>query len=126
MDSTDKFHQFECLFNESNGRLVARFVRIADSFVSRFVGLLATSSFKEEHALIIKPCNQVHSFFMQYPIDLVFCDTNHVVLATHSNFCPWKVSKGVKNAQYVIELPLGTINKVGIYTGDQLAVKKSK
>jgi hypothetical protein len=69
-------------------------------------------------ALIIQPAKQVHSFFMKYPIDVVFCDAEWRALHVVSPLHPWRISKWVRGALYAIELPPRVAS--GVKVGDLL------
>jgi len=44
--------------------------------VSRGFGLLGRSTLPEGAGLIIRPCNSVITFFMRFPIDVLFVDAH--------------------------------------------------
>lgn len=88
-----------------NGDIFCQHVRIADSFFKRFAGLMFTQPLPISHGLLIQPCNQVHSHFMRYPIDVVFLDDTFTVKYVLINMRPWRFSKLIKGAQYVLEVP---------------------
>ena len=60
------------LSNERTGLTVATVLETAFDSASRNRGLLGRSHLPREHALILAPSNVVHTFFMQFPIDLLF------------------------------------------------------
>jgi uncharacterized membrane protein (UPF0127 family) len=74
------------------------------------------------HGLWIKPCNQVHMFFMKYAIDLVFLDENHRIVRLVEGLAPGKISPKVRDAKSVLELPVGTIARAGLAEGAALAI----
>lgn len=108
--------------SSDSGAVVARHLRPAHTHWTRLKGLLGTKSLDEGHGLWIKPCNQVHMFFMKYAIDLVFIDNNHRVVRLIEGLAPGKVSPKVKEAESVLELPVGTIVRVGLTEGASLAI----
>ena len=52
---------------------------IADSFIKRFLGFMFREKPHHE-AILIKPCNSIHTFFMKFPIDVLFIDEDMEVL----------------------------------------------
>jgi len=101
---------------------VADHVRRADTFWQRLKGLLGTRVLPIGHGLIIKPCSSVHTFGMNYPIDVLFVDNNHCIIKIVDNMLPSKMSMA-SGSKYVVELPAGTAHKAACYVGDILALE---
>lgn len=94
-------------------------IRVADSFFTRLVGLLATKSLKPGEGLMIKPCASIHTFGMRYPIDVVFVDASHTVVEIAADLMPGCLAVS-RDAAYVIELPQGTAATTLTQIGDKL------
>ncbi len=95
--------------------------QIADSMMTRGVGLLSKKSLPEEEGLLIKPCTSVHTFFMRFPIDILCLDkTNTVVKGVRMK--PNRFSFGGKGSKTVLELPYNSIEKYEIQVGEQLTL----
>lgn len=77
-------------------------VILADTLARRFRGLWGYRSMPENTALILKPCTQVHMFFMRFDIGAIFLDATGHVLAMQ-RLRPWQVSEKVKGARAVVE-----------------------
>jgi uncharacterized membrane protein (UPF0127 family) len=73
--------------------------------------------------LWIVPCEAVHTFFMKFPIDLVYLDKKKVVKKIRHAVPAWRLS-GCLTARSVLELPAGTVKQTGTLAGDQLAIEK--
>lgn len=104
------------LINLTTGTEITNNVVIANTFISRLKGLLGRSEMPSDLALVIKPCNQVHMFFMRFPVLVVFVSKENQVLHIEK-LMPWRVSKFVRKALMVIEMPLGlglTVNIGGL------------
>ena len=93
--------------NSSTGMEISAEVEIADTFMSRFLGLMPRKSLGDEEGLLLDPCNSIHMFFMSFPIDAVFLDKDNKAVFILENFKPWKISPFVKNAKTTLELPAG-------------------
>ncbi len=106
--------------NFSKRTILAKHVVIANNIFSRLKGLLGTKSLKECSALIIKPCSSIHTYFMQYDIDVIFVDKQNKVLAALDGMAPFKISKVYFNAAFCIEFPAGTIKKTSTNIGDTI------
>ena len=105
--------------NSRNGAVLAREVSTAFDSASRRRGLLGRTSFEDESVIVIAPCNAVHTFFMKFPIDIVFAQRSGVVLKTCSRVPPWRISMAIR-AYAVLELPPGTLARYDVVPGDVL------
>ncbi|WP_434341191.1 DUF192 domain-containing protein [Motilimonas cestriensis] len=54
------------------GRVLATKVYMADNFLKRAKGLLGKSAMSTDQAMVITPCNAIHTFFMRINIDVIF------------------------------------------------------
>ncbi|MEZ4357798.1 MAG: DUF192 domain-containing protein [Eubacteriales bacterium] len=98
-------------------------VNIAQSVFSRFKGLIGKKGLLPGEGLIIKPCKQVHTFYMRFPLDILFVDKKMQILHIET-LEPGKVGKFVSKAHFVLEVPVGTANDFGIFTGDYLKIEQ--
>lgn len=70
--------------------------------------------------LVLDPCNSVHTFFMRYPIDVLFTGSDGEVMAVVSEMRPWRITRIHRGARYAVELPAGTARRAGVEPGDAL------
>lgn len=70
----------------------------------------------------MKPCQSVHTFFMRFPIDVIFVDSKNSVIKTYHNLKPWRMSGFFFSACFCIELPTGTLTNTNTQVGDHLIV----
>lgn len=108
------------LVNLSNDREVARNVDQAYSFFKRFKGLMFTDELHSGNGLHIKPCQSVHTFFMNYTVDIIYLNDGNVVVALDEELVPGKVGNRYVDARSVVELPAGTIKITEVKVGNQL------
>ncbi len=92
-------------------------IKMADSFFTRFKGLMFRKEAIKDEGLWIVPCNAVHMFFMKFPIDVVLLNKQNEVVAVHHSLKPWRMTKPVKAAYSTLELPAGSIERFGIRPG---------
>lgn len=71
--------------------------------------------------MIIAPCSAVHTFFMKFPIDLIFVAKDGRVLKTRRHVPAWRIS-GRLGAFAVIELAAGALADGQCEIGDRLEV----
>lgn len=106
--------------NSRNGRFVSTTVTVADGLFKRMKGLLGKDSFPKGESLWIKPCRGIHTVGMKFPIDVLFLDSENVIVDIVENIQPNRFSKIVFRARTVLELPAGTVGESGIEVGDRL------
>ena len=102
---------------------MARELELASDSRTRNRGLLGRSGLAPGSAMIIAPCNAVHTFFMRFTIDVVFVDREGQVLKLCPHLRPWRIGVGL-GAFAAIELAAGSIDRSGIARGDRLAIAR--
>jgi hypothetical protein len=80
-------------------------------------GLLGRKGLDRGHGMLFRPAGSIHTMFMRFPLDVVFCDRNLVVVGVERDLQPWRTA-GRKGAKVVIELPAGGAD--GVEPGDRL------
>jgi protein-S-isoprenylcysteine O-methyltransferase Ste14/uncharacterized membrane protein (UPF0127 family) len=106
-----------------NGVVLAETLRPAHTHWTRLRGLLGTRRLGSGEGLWIKPCKQVHMFGMRYAIDVVFLDAGGRVLRQVHTLQPNRVSPKVAAATSVLELPAGTLARLGIADSDRVEIE---
>lgn len=104
------------------GQVLASGCWIADRFFPRLCGLLGKKALAEGEALLIYPCNMVHSLGMRFTIDVVFLDAKFTVVYLLTGLKPNRIGPLVREARYALELPAGTVPS-DLQTGDVLICK---
>lgn len=108
------------IINKTKNTVIAEKVVIADKPLKRMKGLLGRRDFRVGEALVIKPCNSIHTFFMRFPIDVLFVDRDNRVIKAISNLKPFRLTAIHFNAALVIELPQATIQSTATQKSDCL------
>jgi len=108
------------LVNKTRSVKLIENIELANTYWKRFIGLMGRKNLPEGAGMIIIPNNSVHCFFMRIPIDVLFVDKNQQIVYIYPNMRPWRVSKIVGKAHYVVELPAHTAQKSGTIVGDLL------
>jgi uncharacterized protein len=94
-------------------------MEVAGTGAARSKGLLGRKGLEPGEALWIVPCEAVHTFFMQFAIDLVYIDKQNRVRKVKNCVPPWRLSACFL-AHSVIELPAGVVHHSETQTGDVL------
>jgi len=109
-------------FNLTQQRTLAGVLMVADSFFLSLKGLIGRARLETGHGLWIVPCQSVHTFWMRFPIDVVFLDKHCKIIHLVENLKPHRVSKHLSKANSVIELPISTIEGTGTQVGDEIQI----
>ncbi len=112
------------VYNQTKETFLAFQVKVADSVLSRMVGLLGKRSLEPESGVWIVPCNSIHTIGMLFTIDVVLVDKNLKVVGLHEFIRPFSITRPNLSAESVIELPPHTIFKSGTAIGDQLVIER--
>lgn len=109
------------LRNLRNGRVVAESLLTAFDSSSRRRGLLGRSSLPPGTAMIIAPSNAVHTFFMQFPIDIAFIAKDGRVLKVRSAVPARRMVASLR-AHAVLEMSAGMLAASDTRSGDTLTL----
>lgn len=107
--------------NVTRGTEIASKLELAGSGPKRSKGLLGRKGLGDGEGMWIVPCEAVHTFFMQFPLDLIYLDRKHCVKKVRENVPAWRISACLA-AHSVLELPTGTIRNSLTQRGDTLEI----
>lgn len=106
---------------EHEGRVLADRLVVAVGMWDRMRGLLGRSDFASGEALLLSGANQIHTFGMTFSIDVLFLDAEQRVVHLIRAMRPWRISRWVRRARCIVELPAGAASEVDI--GDLVLLK---
>jgi uncharacterized protein len=106
--------------NLDRGTVLVERLALALSPLSRLRGLLARPPLEEEEGMLISPCASVHTFFMGFPIDVLFLDGEGIVLEAREHLAPFRATAFVRGARSVLELRAGRASRTLTAPGDRL------
>ena len=109
--------------NVTRGVTLAARARVADTLLTRVVGLLRDQGLEEGDGLWISPCNSIHSIAMKFVFDAVFLDRELKVVHLMEEMKLWRISPIKFAAHSVLELPAGMIAQSGTVVGDQFEMR---
>jgi uncharacterized protein len=108
--------------NTTRNTVLGDAIDLADTSAKRRTGLLKHQGLTPGEGLWIVPCESVHTFFMKFPIDLVYLGKDRKVRKVRHAVKPWRLS-ACPSAHSILELPAGAAAKTGTRAGDELAVE---
>lgn len=95
-------------------------LEIADTRRSRLRGLIGRESI--DGALLIEPARGVHTFGVRFPIDVVFCDADMVIIEVVT-MEPNRMGRPRPRARTVVEAAARSCDRWKVQVGDQLDVR---
>ena len=113
---------FEILKNKKTSEIIAHRVLRAKTYRERLRGLLGYKHFERHKALWIYPCTSVHTFFMAFPIDVLFVNKGLIVKSIFKEISAWNILGPVSEAFSVFEFYGGVLKEKNINIGDELDV----
>ena len=116
------------VYNKTRETFVATEALLADSYLTRLVGLLGKTRRWAQlgRGLWIVPSRGVHTIGMLFPIDLIFLSKSKEVVHVEEYVRPFRISKVSLKAMSVLELPPHTIYRSGTKIGDQLEIAPTR
>jgi uncharacterized protein len=102
-----------------DGSTVCERCVVAKKMLPRMRGLLGRRSLPAGEGLLIRPAPSVHTFFMRFPIDVVFLSRSGEVLKVSAEVGPWR-ARSCRGAYAVLELAAGEAERRGVAVGDHI------
>ena len=107
------------LINARTGTPLAESVELADTSAARRRGLLGRDGLPRGSALVLTPCNAVHTIGMRFAIDVAFVDGRGVVRRIVRELRPWRMAVS-PFASMAIEFGGGELRRAALRVGDRL------
>jgi uncharacterized membrane protein (UPF0127 family) len=107
------------LINERTGETIADIIEIARTRRERRRGLLGRDGLPRGSALVLTPCNAIHTVGMRFPIDVAFVDKRGRVRRIVRKLGPSRI-KICLRARTTIECPSGQLEEIRLQVGDQV------
>ncbi|MFM7224397.1 MAG: DUF192 domain-containing protein [Actinomycetota bacterium] len=95
-------------------------VEVAADRRGRARGLIGRSGL--DGAFVLRPCRQVHTFGMRFPVDVAFCDRDGTVLHVAA-LRPRRVSRIVTRAAFAVEAEAGAFARWCLAVGDRVELR---
>jgi uncharacterized membrane protein (UPF0127 family) len=105
----------------ANGSVVCTHCEVAERTIARMRGLLGRDGLDAGGGMLINGAPSVMTFFMRFPIDVVFIDKAQTIVKIVHSLGPWKTA-GAKKAAAALELPAGTAAALELEPGMSLVL----
>ncbi len=110
------------VFNRTKQTFLGYRVEVADTIVSRLVGLLGRKSLQPDGGLWIVPSRGIHTLGMLFDIDVIFLDSQRRVVGVRELLRPFSMTHLSLQADSVLELPAHSVFRSRTAVGDQLVI----
>ena len=94
---------------------------VARSLLARMRGLLGRRGLESGEGLLLRPAGSVHTFFMRFPIDVIFLTRDGEVVKVVEKLPAWRTA-AARGAKAVVELASGEAERRGIRVGTAISV----
>ncbi len=121
VEAADECFMFNVM-NTTRGTTVGDCIELADTSMTRMVGLLRRQGLGAGEGLWIRPSSGVHTFGMRFSIDVVGLDKELRIVKLWRCLRPFRITSVSLRLKSVIELPCGVITQSRMEVGDQLQV----
>jgi len=111
------------LMHQQENKLIASHLIQANTLRQRIEGLIGYSDLKNNEVFWISACHSIHTFFMKFPIDVIFTDRKLCVVSLFENVSPGKILFGGFRGRNVFEMKAGQIQAHSLKKGDFLYVE---
>ena len=105
---------------KKDGKVLIDAIEVPDTVFGRMKGLLGRRSLGRGKAMLLSPCSSIHTFGMQFSLDLVFLDRTMRITSLSEKVPPNRVEWGGVAARSVLELETGWLEMASLREGDQL------
>jgi len=106
-----------------SGQVVVPDLEMAVDSATRKKGLLGRDGLSTGEGLVIAPTNAVHTFFMRFPIDILFVARDGEIVKICEAVRAWRMAAAFR-AYAVIELAAGGAARAGLRVGDRVTVQR--
>ena len=111
------------ILNITKNTVLADDVEIASTALKRMIGLLGKDNISAGNALVLMPCDSIHTFFMRFPIDVLFVDKSNKIIKAVKAIRPFRLTRVYFRSNYCVELPVGSIDAANTAEGDVIRME---
>ena len=94
---------------ETGEAVIADSIEKATGFIDRLRGLMYVKHLPKGHAILLEPCNSIHTFGMRFAIDVLFLDASSRILKAVRSLTPGKIAGPIAGACAVLEANAGSL-----------------
>jgi len=111
--------------NETKSKVLAKDIILCDNLWSSMRGLMFRKELQKNEGLLIDlkkdTSASIHMFFVKFPIDVIWLNSEKLVVDTAKDVKPNSIVNPAEFARYVIELPAGTLKQKPVSFRDRFS-----
>ncbi|MBI3696460.1 MAG: DUF192 domain-containing protein [Acidobacteria bacterium] len=111
-----------CVFNKSRQSFLSLGVKVADTHLSRLIGLLGRRALKSDEGLWVVPSQGIHTIGVLFPLDVIYLDEDHRVIHLIESLGTFRIAPVRMQCASVLELRSRTIYTSQTQVGDELLI----
>ena len=104
---------------------IANVVKL-DNFWAKSRGVIGRDAPAIGNGYWLTRTGSIHTYFVSYPLDIIFTDLHLKIIAIHQSVKPWKPYLGSRHGENTFELSNNTLNTITavLSIGDQLHIEQ--
>jgi uncharacterized protein len=111
--------------NHTRQTTLATRARRATAFMDRLRGLMFVPGLPDGGGLLLEPESSIHTFFMRFPLDVVYLDRHYRVVRIATAMPPSRLGPiYTKGCHAILELPSGVIASSQTEVRDELRIEE--
>lgn len=95
----------------------------ADGFFARLTGLVGAPDWESDCGLMFRNCRSIHTFGMQFSLDVLFLDSAGFILNFVEDLPPNRTIRGPECTESVIEFRTGLLDRIPLAIGDRVSAE---
>ncbi|MGD9008070.1 MAG: DUF192 domain-containing protein [Desulfobacteraceae bacterium] len=107
---------------KKTGECIADQVEIAQTFFKRLIGLTGRRKMIDGAGLYFPGCRSIHSFFMNFSIDVLFLDKQMHITKIVRCLRPYRLAFAPMQTRHTLELSCGALEKFQLKVGDAIVL----
>jgi uncharacterized membrane protein (UPF0127 family) len=110
------------LRNKTKATTIGTRIKIADTSLTRLIGLAGRRRLDAGCGLLIMPSSGIHTFGMLFAIDVVALSKEFRVIRVWHRLPPFRVTRVSLKVRNMLEIGAGEIRRCKIEVGDELEI----
>lgn len=108
------------MVNQDNIQIASEVIE-ADTMLRKMKGLMFAEGMDGYDGLLFTRAPSIHTFFMKFPIDVLFLNKNKKIIKIIRNLKPWRLTRTYFTAYQTLELMGGALDE-RVKEGDVIEV----
>ena len=111
------------IVNSRTKSVIVERALVAKSLLARLKGLMFKANMDKNEALIFYNAPYIHTWFMLFPIDIVYLNKDNMITKIYNSLNPWRLACCLGSTT-TLELAGGTASQAALRLGDTLELRR--